>query len=119
MVGRDIWDRRCQILSVTDGDTLRVRIDDGRRHYSEEAIRLLDVHAAELFSGTVEERAIGAEHKAAANEWLLEHVTHLPLQEWPFYVRTFRDRQTFNRYVGEIECAEGHSLNEHMRAIVE
>ena len=117
MVGRDIWDRRCQIVSVTDGDTVKVRIDDGRRHYSEEAIRLLDVHAVELFSGTPEERAIGTTHRDAVVVWVATHAAHLSLL-WPFFVRTYQDRATFNRYVGEIECAEGHSLNEHMRAVI-
>ncbi len=112
----DIWVRRCRVISVTDGDTVRVHIDDGRRHYSEEAIRLLDVDAAEVFSGTPEQRAIGQQHKTILSDWVAMH--NNSLIEWPFYVRTFKDRQTFNRYVGEIWCEDGHSMNEYMRATV-
>lgn len=115
-----IWQRRFTLLRPIDGDTIWAHIDDGRRHYSHESIRLKDVYAPELFSGSEAERQAGAEATNELRFWFEEHVHHYPAAfdlaaDFPFRLNTERDRQTFNRYVGEIECGEEHSLNSHMR----
>ncbi|MBA2706348.1 MAG: hypothetical protein H0U59_00905 [Gemmatimonadaceae bacterium] len=105
---------------MTDGDTVRVYIDRGFRDYSEKSIRLLDVDAKEKFTGTLESRALGIKHRIALEDWEEEHryCSENP-DRWPFYVRTFKDRQTFNRYVGVIWCEQEHSMNEHMRSVTQ
>ena len=43
---------------------------------------------------------------------------HLHGQQWPFQIVTQKDKQTFNRYVGEVTCATCHEvLNEYLRSL--
>lgn len=102
---RDAYWRKCRMERVVDGDTMQVVIDVGFRLQIEERIRLLGVNAPEMRT------AEGPLAKAWANEWFLVH-THQPMR-WPFMLRTEKS-DSFDRWLGVIECCEGHVLNDDL-----
>ena len=104
----DLWWRRASLDRVTDGDTYRLLLDMGMRIYTEQAIRLQGVNCPELNTSA------GQEAKQFAITWFGEH-NHLGVR-WPYYVRTEKDRMTFNRYVGIVVCGEDHSLADDILA---
>ncbi len=111
---RDPYWRRCDVRRVIDGDTLVLYIDQGFKHYEEHALRLLRVDAPELFSGTHEGRALGMQAGEWVRRWVGRHRYHDQAPPpWPFNVRTVPDKQSFGRYLGELECAGcGELLND-------
>jgi endonuclease YncB( thermonuclease family) len=108
----DPWLRRARLERVIDGDTYYMLIDLGYSTYGRHSIRLLGVDAPELFSGVPAEREKGREAREFAAAWFAEHSTHTPVgqEDWPFIVRTEKDHTSFNRYVADIYCWEGHHL---------
>lgn len=86
------------VVRVVDGDTAICRIDLGFRVSVEHSIRLADINSPELFRGTPEERKKGMLAKSA----LMNLVAQIKLsgEEWPFLLKTDKDRQTFGRYIG-------------------
>lgn len=99
-----MWEYRARLSRVTDGDTVRLVIDLGMRVQTEQAIRILGIDAPEL--GTDEGRAA----REFALAWCEQHAEHVLEDEpdWPFTVRTIRDRKSFDRYLGELRCREQH-----------
>jgi endonuclease YncB( thermonuclease family) len=97
------WRFKAQLLRVIDGDTLRFRIDLGFHVYQDHNLRLWGINCPEL--NTVEGKAA----RDFVEDWCLGHVH---ASEWPFEMETDKDRESFNRYVGRVQCVEGHSLGE-------
>jgi endonuclease YncB( thermonuclease family) len=80
--------------NVTDGDTFDVLIDLGIGKYAYEIIRLQGLDTAEIFSPkSAGERAHGLAAKARTAELILEK---------PVLIKTFRDAETFGRYVADV-----------------
>lgn len=73
--------------------------------YSEKPLRLDGCNAPELGS------ASGARALAYTQQWFAQHAgCATPKEKWPFDVRSKRDVTTYNRFVGRVYCAKGHSL---------
>ncbi len=108
----DLWTYRASLVRVVDGDTVIMRLDMGFRVSCEQSLRLVGVNAPELFSGT--NRVAGALAKADCEKWLWEH-QHQDVQ-WPYIVRTEKDRTTFGRYLGYVYDLNGKSLNDYLIA---
>lgn len=109
-----LWSYRCALVRVVDGDTVILRIDEGFRNATEQSIRLVDVHAPELFSGN--DRETGATAKADVQAWF-NAVLAGTNEPWPFLVTTQKDKQTLGRYIGEIWAQDGRSLNDYLRTL--
>jgi endonuclease YncB( thermonuclease family) len=76
---------------IVDGDTFYVLLDLGIRVYHEISIRIAGINTPELFSGT--DREAGARAREA-----LEAL----IGGKEVYIRTYKDSQTFNRYVADV-----------------
>lgn len=113
----DLWTYRAKFVRAVDGDTVVMTLDLGFRVAATHSIRLAGVDAPEMFTGTDREEGIEARDRLLA--WLIYFDDP---DSWPFLVRTERDRQSFNRYIGEVWVADWDSaddfpasLNEWMR----
>lgn len=85
---------RAHCKHVTDGDTGDFYVDLGMGKYAYETIRLHDFDTAEIFSPkSPAERKHGLEAKARVESLLLDK---------PCLIRTFRDAETFGRYVADV-----------------
>lgn len=79
---------------VTDGDTYDVYISLGLDQYAYTTIRLHDLDTAEIFHpSSAAERAHGMAAKDRATELLLNK---------PLLLRTYKDAETFGRYVADV-----------------
>jgi len=104
-----MYDYRATMTRVTDGDTVRFLIDMGMYVRTEQAIRLKDVYAPEL--STPE----GKDARDKVILWLGEHQHGKP---WPYVIVTEKDKQTFNRYIGEVLCPQcAETLNGYLRSL--
>lgn len=107
-----MWNYQARAERVIDGDTVRFLFDNGMYIRSSQSIRFAGTNAPELSEPG------GREAREFVIRWMAEHAQLGG--EWPFRITTERDRQTFNRYIGLITCAEcGESLNEAVKAYVE
>lgn len=77
---------------VVDGDTFDVFIDLGLGKYAYDTIRLYDIDTPEINSGDEAERARGEAAKAQTAALILDK---------PLLLRTYKDAETFGRYVAE------------------
>jgi len=93
------------LVRAVDGDTIIVHLDMGLRVYTEVSLRIAGINAPELFRGTPEDRAKGAEARDFLARYEDKHVTLV----------THKDRQSFNRYVADITLDEtGEGLDDLM-----
>lgn len=99
---------RAIVARVVDGDTLDVLLDLGLNTYRYEALRLRGVDAPELYRGTPEERVRG---RAAR-----DHLLSLAQPRTPCVVATFRNQESFGRYVADVTLEGGRDLAELMVA---
>jgi len=90
-----------QVVRVVDGDTAICRIDLGFHISAEHSIRLADINAPELFSGTSFERGQGLASKVALTN-LVDFAVARIRREWPFILVTDKNKQTFGRYIGTL-----------------
>lgn len=104
-----MWDNRCRLTEVKDGDTVEIYVDDAKERYSDEAVRLFGVFAPEKTD------VGGPETKAFVAAWITVHDDG---SEWPFIRVSMRNKgntkeqTTFNRYVGMIWSRDlAHCLN--------
>jgi endonuclease YncB( thermonuclease family) len=111
-----MWDRRARIVTVKDGDTVRVTLDQGFGDTKTIDLRLLDTFAPE------HDEPGGAETTAFATEWVeWNNPDHV---DWPFVVTTLRIKadthevQTLGRYVGTVRSDDGDTLNAAVRDYV-
>jgi len=82
---------RATVRYVIDGDTVALVLDLGDSAYRRRNVRLLDVNAPEVVGVT---KAAGPEAKAFLERLLLPGLA--------VYVKTHRDRTTFERLLGEV-----------------
>ena len=82
---------RATVRYVIDGDTVALVLDLGDSVYRRRNVRLLDVNAPEVVGET---RAAGLEAKAFMERLLPPGLA--------VYVRTYKDRTTFERLLGEV-----------------
>jgi len=96
-----------EVLSVTDGDTLKLRVDVGFEGDRRIAVRLAGVYAAERHE------EMGALHTG--------HLRSLLPVGSKVVVMTQRNRgsdvTTFGRYVADVWCEDEH-VNEEMRRLI-
>ena len=85
---------RAHCRYVVDGDTFDVLIDLGFNNYAYETLRLRDVDTPEIRG---EERERGLIAKARVQELLLDK---------PVLVRSFKDVETFGRFVADVQYWE-------------
>lgn len=109
----DLWTYRAAPVRVIDGDTALMRLDLGFNVGCTQSLRLVGVHAPELFSGR--NRAMGEQAKADCIAWFDAASRGQP-GPWPFIVVTEKDKQTFGRFLGVVYDLEGQSLNDWLRA---
>ena len=97
-----LYQYRARIVRIVDGDSLIAELDLGLHCYHVESLRVAGVNAPELFSGDQRESGRAARDFVAA--WVEDAGIDRGTNDiyWPFEVETFRDRQTFGRYIGHI-----------------
>jgi endonuclease YncB( thermonuclease family) len=110
-----MWDRRAHVEDAHDGDTLRVRLDQGFGDTKTLNLRLYETFAPEL------KQPGGKETRQFVLDWLNE--SDPDGDEWPFVVTTIRTRadkeaQTLGRYVGILHDVEGRCLNDDINDFV-
>lgn len=111
------WTYRAQLVGITDGDTVKLLIDNGFYNREAHAIRLRGVNTPEIFTKNEEEKQKGMVAKDIVAKWFLdtEFCSELEGEDWPLILVTQKDKQTFNRYIGDIYCICGDWLNEYLR----
>lgn len=78
---------------IVDGDTVDVFVDEGLYDYAYITVRIKDYNAPELNGPTEAEKLHAQEARAYAMSLIYGH---------PVRVLTFKDRQTFGRFVADI-----------------
>lgn len=84
---------RGHCVGVVDGDTFDVVLDLGFRQYALVTVRLLGVDTPELNAREELERSAAREVRERVSELVLSRQV---------LVRSYKDRQTFGRYVAEV-----------------
>ncbi len=85
---------------VVDGDTFDMLIDLGFHNFAYETLRLHDVDTPEIRG---EERQRGLEAKARVEELILDR---------PVLVRSFKDQETFGRFVADVRYWTGSAWSD-------
>lgn len=94
-----MYEYRCSVSKVVDGDTMHVCVDLGMEVKVSTTIRIYGIDAPELKTPE------GKKTKAVVEQWVAEHNGQI-------VVNTFKDRrEKYGRYLGVIS-AEGVSLGE-------
>lgn len=112
---RDPYWRRARLTRVIDGDTIQVTVDLGYYVYAEHRVRLLDLNTPELTDHDPAVRARARAAMAYTAAWLNEHQAHASRPDWPLAMRTEK-ADAFGRFLADIECDQGHSLNADLLA---
>lgn len=94
MLNDKLYHYRAELLAVTDGDTIKVRVDLGMRLYRDVALRVGDIDTPEIRG---EERPQGLLAKQAAMQWLLGK---------RLVIRTEKDPGSYDRYTAVIYDAD-------------
>jgi micrococcal nuclease len=98
-----MYDYRCKIVRVIDGDSILVDIDLGFNHWIHgESIRLFGVDCPECRSRDKDEKAAGLAAK--------DYVKGL-LHDGGTYTLTTKEKGKFGRYLGVIKLEDGTSIN--------
>ncbi|AKY03759.1 endonuclease [Streptomyces phage Amela] len=111
-----MWDRRAYVEAVKDGDTLKVRLDQGFGDTKSLDLRLYGVFAPES------RQPGGKETRDFVLDWLNQNDPDG--DEWPFVVTTRRVKAdthevtTLGRYVGILHDVEGRCLNDDINDFV-
>ena len=105
-----MYEYRCQVLRVVDGDTFVVRVDLGfDKIMIEKVIRLLGVDTPEVTGQTKE---VGLSVKSMVNNWV-----GAGQGEWPFIVRTTK-KDSFGRWLAYLyDATTGDELNAILTAL--
>ncbi len=105
----NVYDYRCRITRIIDGDSLETVIDVGFYITTTHRVRLLGVDAPELFSGPPETRAKGQAAKTWTTDWVNAHTP--PGWAWPFRIRTAK-ADSFGRWLADVTALDdGSTLN--------
>lgn len=94
----EFYYRRCQVLDVHDGDTIKVRLDLGFNISEVRNLRLAKVWAPELSAPG------GVECRAYVKDWIESRIDKKITNDWPFVLQTIKDRETekYGRYLGTL-----------------
>lgn len=110
-----MWDRRCKIERVKDGDTIVTYEDCGKQDYEQTDVRLFGVYAPERGQPGFDE----------TTEFAVEWIKVRDNGDWPWvitYMRNksnTREQETFGRYVCMVHNAvTGEYLNAAIAAFV-
>ncbi len=98
---------RAVIERIVDGDTCYVFLDVGLNKYAYESVRLKDVNAPELFTRDEAEKVMGFAAKG--------HLVTICPVGTKALMHTFKDAQSFGRYVAVLTLADGTDVNASMR----
>lgn len=90
MLNDKLYHYRAELISVTDGDTVKVRVDLGMRLYRDVALRIDKINTPEIRG---EEREQGLISKSAAIDWLTGR---------RLVIRTEKDPGSYDRYTAEV-----------------
>ena len=95
---------RAVVKHIVDGDTFDVFVDLGLYDYAYATVRLASIDTPEVNSGTDEDKRRGRAAKARVSELILGK---------PVMLRTYKDTQTFGRFVAEVfyQGADGGLYN--------
>lgn len=96
-----MYEYRCKVLRVVDGDTVVALVDLGFAMRIEEKFRLGGIDAPELFSG--DNRDAGRAAK--------EHLEKLIERYQPLTIRTEKHRGKWGRWIGWLYADGGFCLN--------
>lgn len=103
-----------RLEEIHDGDTIRLRIDNGFGSRAVEWIRLQDVWAPEL------DDPGGPEAKGYCAEWFADHASDGLVRVTTFRTSApleIRFRQSFTRYIGVVTALNGNELNSYLTAL--
>lgn len=95
VAGFDLYHYRATLLRVVDGDTIRVQLSLGLRISRDVSLRIAGINTPEINRGTAAERAAGDRARLAL-------VNLIGPEGTPLYVRTYKDTQSFDRYVCDL-----------------
>lgn len=106
---------KARLDRIIDGDTVVLVVDNGFYNREHHSFRLTDVNTPEIFTKDAEEKAKGYVAKSEIAEWFIK-TAECSQDEWSLIIVTDKNKQTFNRYIADIYCAECEDhLNTHMR----
>jgi endonuclease YncB( thermonuclease family) len=104
----------CQVLTVYDGDTLRLDVDRGGHIHTRDWVRLKDVRAPEL------REPDGPAARGDVAAWLNEHAPDGFVEVTTFWsqgsLKEIREDTTFVRYVAVVRAPNGADLNAYLLA---
>jgi len=123
-----MFEYKAKLYRVVDGDTViveilhRERVEDLGFHLtiynepitSKQSLRLSGMDAPELFSG--ENRVAGAASRDFVVQWLEKSLQNKK-DEWHLFVKTYKDKKSFNRYIADVyDVATGANLGQDIVA---
>ncbi len=98
---------RAVVQHITDGDTLDVLVDVAFNSYRYTTVRFKDVDAPEIFTRDAEEKARGYAAR--------DHLETLCPVGTKALMHSFKDAQSFGRYIAVLVLADGTDVNSKMR----
>lgn len=108
-----MYEYEAEVLSVYDGDTIRLRVDLGMDTYVKQSARLDGVDTPEI-SGL--ERPAGLDAKMYAERWLSRHGAER-MGKYHVRIQTIKDkREKYGRYLVVVFALDGSNrcLNEDL-----
>ena len=98
-----------EIISIYDGDTMKVIIDTGFKIYSEQTLRLYGINAPEMRGS---EKVCGQKSR----DWLRGRIYDAMTNNIPLFIKTKKDKKgKYGRLLAEVFIdGELKSLNEQM-----
>lgn len=103
MLTDNLYWYRAELLKVTDGDTIHVRIDMGMRVYRDVVLRFENINAPEMKGPSRPEGLIA---KAAAESWFNGR---------ELVVKTYVDPGSYDRYTAEVyDAVTEESFTQYM-----
>ena len=100
---------RAQCLRVVDGDTVDLFVDLGFYQYKRMRIRLAGIDTPELNSKDPDQRELAQK----AKQWMVDKLRPVMiadtviLTEWPLRVVTYKDPDSFGRWLGDLYVKSG------------
>lgn len=108
---------RARCMKVVDGDTVDLYVDTGFHSFRQERFRLYGIDTPELRARDAVERAAARD----AKDYMIELSCIEEDIEWPLRIETFRDPDSFGRYLAKIYVweeidgvAEEICINDHL-----
>jgi micrococcal nuclease len=91
---------RARCTYVVDGDTVDLYVDTGFHSFRQERFRLHGIDTPELRDRDVSKREEAKVAKEAVEGLLKNHAS--ALEPWPLRIETFKDPDSFGRYLAKI-----------------